>query len=191
MENKSPEGWSSCLLIDVVTSRKGKKPSAVIDHAMKGYDPYILIDELEGNPPRTFTNDAKVPRAKKSDVLLVWDGSIEKCATGLSGAVGSTMVVLTPKNGLNTKYLEYFIRLSKNFITETSTGSGLQHINKNLFKMLEIPLAPDEEQDYIAEKLDVLLAKFKDCQTRLDKIPLILTFSSVYSLRRLFWLFNR
>lgn len=174
MVNKIPNGWTACPLKDVVCSRKGKKPNSVIDHAKKGYDPYILIDELEGNSPRTYTNDSKIPRATEKDVLLVWDGSIGKCASGLSGAVGSTIVVLSPKNGLNTKYLEYFIKRSKNYITETSTGSGLQHINKSLLKTLEIPWPPDGVQKRIADKLDVLLAQVKDAQSRLDRIPQIL-----------------
>jgi len=71
MEIKLPEGWTACPLKDVVSSRKGKKPNSVINHAKKGYDPYILIDELEGNPPRTYTNDPKIPRATEKDVLLV------------------------------------------------------------------------------------------------------------------------
>jgi len=174
MGNKLPRGWTSCPLKDVVSSRKGKKPETVIDYEKKGYDPYLLIDELEGKPTRAFTNDPKVPRSNKKDVLLVWDGSIGKCASGISGAVGSTIVVLSPKNGLNTKYLEYFIKRSKNYIIETSTGSGLQHINKSLLKMLEIPLPSDDQQELIIEKLDILLAKVKNAQSRLDKIPTIL-----------------
>lgn len=175
MENNLPEGWTSCPLKDVVSSRKGKKPATVINHGKKGYDPYLLIDELEGKPVRAFTNDPKVPRAREEDVLLVWDGSIGKCASGLSGAVGSTIAVLSPKKGLNTKFLEYFIRRSKNHILETSTGTGLQHINKSFLKTTEIPLPPNEEdQERIADKLDSLLAKVKDAQSRLDKIPTIL-----------------
>jgi Restriction endonuclease S subunits len=147
----------------------------VISHAKNGYDPYILIDELEGKPVRMFTNDPKVPRARKEDVLLVWDGSIGKCASGMTGAVGSTMAVLSPKNGLNTKFLEYFIRRSKNLILETSTGTGLQHINKNFLKTVEISFPSDEaKQEIIADKLDSLLAKVKDAQSRLDTIPTIL-----------------
>lgn len=175
MEIKLPEGWASSPLKDVVSSRKGKKPATVIDHEKKGYDPYLLIDELEGKPARAYTNDMKVPRSTKKDVLLVWDGSIGKCATGISGAVGSTIVVLSPNKGLNTRFLEYFIRRSKNYILETSTGTGLQHINKNFLKALEIPLPPDEkEQELISDKLDSLLAKVKDAQARLDKLPLII-----------------
>jgi len=175
MGNNLPKGWTSHPLKDVVSSRKGKKPATVIDHEKKGYDPYLLIDELEGKPARTFTNDPKIPRANKEDVLLVWDGSIGKCTSGISGAVGSTIAVLSPKKGLNTKFLEYFIRRSKNRILETSTGTGLQHINKSFLKTTEIPLPPnEEEQKCIADKLDSLLTKVKDAQSRLDKIPTIL-----------------
>src|SRR3989338_5630329 len=174
MENNLPKGWTSSPLKDIVSSRKGKKPATVINHEKKGYDPYLLIDELEGNPTRAFTNDPKVPRANKEDVLLVWDGSIGKCASGMSGAVGSTMAVLSPKKGLNTKFLEYFIRRSKNYILETSTGTGLQHINKSFLKTLEIPLPSEEEQERITDKLDILLAKVKDAQSRLNTIPQIL-----------------
>lgn len=174
MENKLPKGWTLYPLKDVVFSRKGKKPVTVINHEKKGYDPYLLIDELEGKPARAFTNDPKVPRANKEDVLLVWDGSIGKCASGMSGAVGSTIAVLSPKSELNTKFLEFFIRRSKNYILETSTGTGLQHINKNFLKTLEIPLPSEEEQKRITDKLDTFLAKVKDVQSRLEKIPLIL-----------------
>jgi type I restriction enzyme, S subunit len=176
MGNNLPKGWTSHPLKDVVSSRKGKKPATVINYEKKGYDPYLLIDELEGKPARAFTNDSKVPRANKEDVLLVWDGSIGKCASGISGAVGSTIAVLSPKEGLNTKFLEYFIRRSKNRILETSTGTGLQHINKSFLKTTEIPLPSNEEQqERIADKLDSLLAKVNDAQSRLDKIPTILS----------------
>lgn len=176
MENNLPQGWISSPLKNVVSSRKGKKPAAIISHEKKGYVPYILIDELEGKPARAFTNDPKVPRARKEDVLLVWDGSIGKCSSGIIGAVGSTMAVLSPKNGLNTKFLEYFVRRSKNLILETSTGTGLQHINKNFLKTAEISFPSDEkEQKRIADKLDSLLTKVKVSQSRLDKIPQILS----------------
>ena len=105
METKLPKGWTASPLEDVVASRKGKKPDSVINRETKGYDPYLLIDELEGKPIRAFTNDLKVPRSNKTDVLLVWDGSIGKCASGLSGAVGSTITVFSPNNRLNTKFL--------------------------------------------------------------------------------------
>jgi restriction endonuclease S subunit len=174
MMRELPKGWTSFPLKEVVFSRKGKKPSAVIKQKEKGYSPYLLIDELEGKPARAFTNDPKVPRATERDVLLVWDGSIGKCASGLSGAVGSTIAVLSPKEGLNTKFLEYFIKQSKNYILATSTGTGLQHINKNLLKTLQIPLPPEAEQQKIAEKLEKILTQLTFCSNRFKKVKIIL-----------------
>lgn len=124
-------------------------------------------------PIRAYTNDPDIPRATQKDILLVWDGSIGKCCSGLEGAVGSTMVVITPI-GVETKYLEYFIKHSNNFILSTSTGSGLQHINKNFFKMLEIPIAPSAEQKRIVVKLQKILNKVNDAKRRLETVSRIL-----------------
>lgn len=59
---------------------------------------------MEGKPIRTYTNDPKVSIIDESEVLLVWDGSIGKCGSGLKGAIGSTLVGLKPLNGIPTKF---------------------------------------------------------------------------------------
>ena len=46
MLNNLPKGWDSRPLKEMDSPRKGKKPVSVIGHAEKGYDPYILIEEL-------------------------------------------------------------------------------------------------------------------------------------------------
>jgi type I restriction enzyme, S subunit len=129
---------------------------------------------MEGRPVRFYTNDEAVPQVNKEDVLLVWDGSIGKCASGLEGAIGSTLVALTPKGKIPTRFLEYLIRYLNPYIKETSTGTGLQHINKNFFKECIIPIPPLSEQHRIVAKLEALLARVNNSKTRLNKIPAIL-----------------
>lgn len=174
MENNLQEGWSECSLGEILTSKKGKKPSSVINEPKTGYVPYILIDEMEGNPIRNYTNDPKVAIIDESEVLLVWDGSIGKCGSGMSGAIGSTLVGLKALGGIQTKFLEYIIKHQNNFIRETSTGTGLQHINKDFFEICKIPLPPLAEQHRIVAKLDALFDKIESNKKRLDKIPVIL-----------------
>jgi restriction endonuclease S subunit len=135
MENSLPQGWVECSLGKIVTAKKGKKPISVICEPREGYVPYILIDEMEGKPIRTYTNDPKVSIVDESEVLLVWDGSIGKCGSGLKGAIGSTLVGLKVLDKIQTKFLEYTIKQQNNFIKETSTGTGLQHINKDFFEI--------------------------------------------------------
>ncbi len=174
MENNLPKGWIECSIGEILISRKGKKPSSTINEPKEGYLPYILIDEMEGKPVRAYTNDQSVPLVKKNDVLLVWDGSIGKCGSGLEGVIGSTLVALTPQGNIPTKFLEYTIRNVNPFIKETSTGTGLQHINKDFFKECVIPLPPLPEQQRIVEKLDALMARMANSKTRLEKIPTLL-----------------
>ncbi len=174
MENNLKQGWVECCLGDILTAKKGKKPASVINEPKEGYVPYILIDEMEGKPIRTYTNDPKVSIIDESEVLLVWDGSIGKCGSGIKGAIGSTLVGLKALDEIQTKFLEYTIKLQNNFIKETSTGSGLQHINKDFFEICKIPLPPLAEQHRIVTKLDAVLQKAESNKQRLDKIPKLL-----------------
>ncbi len=174
MENNLRQGWVECSLGEILTAKKGKKPSSVIKEPKVGYVPYILIDEMEGKSIRTYTNDPKVSIIDETEVLLVWDGSIGKCGSGMKGAIGSTLVGLKALDKIQTKFLEYTIRLQNNFIKETSTGSGLQHINKDFFEICKIPLPPLEEQNRIVTKLDGVMQKVESNKLRLDKIPKLL-----------------
>jgi type I restriction enzyme S subunit len=168
-----PKGWAATNLSEVVIARKGKKPKILLSEKKDGCIPYILIDEMEGKPIRSFTNDISMPIASEKDILVVWDGSIGKIATGLKGAIGSTIAALTPFL-VETTYLESFIKFSKPYIEQTSRGTGLQHINPDCFWTLQVPLAPLSEQRRIVVKLDRLLHEVNDCKERLDKVPAIL-----------------
>lgn len=174
MANNLQKGWVECSIGEILLAKKGKKPSTTIDEPKVGYIPYILIDEMEGKPIRAYTNDPKVSIVDESEVLLVWDGSIGKCGSGLNGAIGSTLVSLKTLGNIPTKFLEYTIRQQNNFIKETSTGTGLQHINKDFFKLCKILLPPLPEQQRIVAKLDALMLKVESNKQHLNKIPKLL-----------------
>jgi type I restriction enzyme S subunit len=175
MENNLPNGWAECSIGEILLAKKGKKPSTVIDEPRQGYVPYILIDEMEGKSIRTYTNDPKVSIIDESEVLLVWDGSIGKCGSGMSGAIGSTLVGLKPLDEIPTKFLEYIVKQQNNFIKETSTGSGLQHINKDFFEICKISLPPLLEQHRIVAKVHSVKQKIESNNYRLEKLPKLLT----------------
>ncbi len=173
MSNTISKGWISVRLEDIVISRKGKKPDIIYREPAKGRVPYILIDEMEGRPVRYYADDKGLPIASKEDVLVVWDGSIGKCARGLTGAIGSTIVALTPR-GIESRLLEAFIKRSRSIIHQTSRGTGLQHINQKVFWDLEVPIPPINEQHRLLNKLEELLEKVDASEKRLAKILIIL-----------------
>ena len=92
----------------------------------------------------------------------------------MKGAIGSTLVGLKALDKIQTKFLEYTIKQQNNFIKETSTGTGLQHINKDFFEICRIPLPPLAEQDRIVAKLNAVMQKVESNKQRLDKIPKLL-----------------
>lgn len=155
-----PKGWVWVKLADICLYKKGKKPQTLISEYRDGYHPYILIEQLEGRPPKGYTNDSHIPIAKKDDVLMVWDGSIGKCAIGIEGIIGSTLVALSPIK-LGPKYLKYFIDHIKLDIQSHPRGSGLQHVNPEFFWNVPFPLPPLPEQHRI-------VAKVEEFSTRLD-----------------------
>jgi type I restriction enzyme S subunit len=173
MSETLPKGWIATELGQIVLHRKGKKPKSTIQTPKNGYVPYILIDEMEGKAIRAYTDDRTVPIAKEKDILIVWDGSIGKTATGLSGAIGSTIAALTPIV-IPSNFLETFLKLSKPTIEQTSRGTGLQHINQTTFWPLSFPLPPLNEQKRIVAKLDKIMPRIDAVKERLIKVPAII-----------------
>jgi type I restriction enzyme, S subunit len=171
LESNLPVGWTKCKIGDFLLSRKGKKPAYLLGEFKEGYLPYILIDQLEGNPIRNYTNDKEIVIVNKNDVLLVWDGSIGKSGFGFNGALGSTLVALTPLGGITPDFLNYLIKYVNPIIRETSTGSGLQHINKDFLSTCEINLPPLKEQTRIVEKLKLIDAKYYSSKSYVDNLP--------------------
>lgn len=155
---KLPRGWVWTKLENICIHKKGKKPKSAILKRKEGYFPYILIDQLEGKEPKLFTNDKNCPICTKEDVLMVWDGSIGKSAIGIEGAIGSTIVALTPI-GIVPKYLKYFIQFNRPIIQSKSRGTGLQHVNPEFFWNLPFILPPFHEQRRIVAKIEELFTK--------------------------------
>ena len=173
MSRSLPVGWIEATLKDIVLHKKGKKPSKTVPENRNGYLPYVLIDEMEGKQVRAYTKDKNVPVADENDVLIVWDGSIGKTATGIKGAIGSTIAALSPII-VEANFLNAFLQLSKPVIEQTSRGTGLQHINPTTFWPLQFPLPPYNEQKRITAKLDKIMPRIDALRERLDRIPQII-----------------
>jgi len=171
---KLPKGWEIVRLQDMVSYVKGKKPRILSNVYKEGLVPYIDIKAFEKGKIRQYADVESSKLLKEDDILVVWDGARSGLVgIGRTGAIGSTIASLTPRN-VNSKYLFYYLQTKYEFLNSNPRGTGIPHIDPNLFWNIEIPLAPLNEQRRIVAKLEKLLAKVDSCNERLEKIPAIL-----------------
>ena len=174
MSDELPKGWASILLEELVTSRKGKKPAVTKGEPAKGFVPYLDIESIEKGTDRKYAEVASSRLASEKDVLIVWDGARSGWAgQGRPGAIGSTLMALEPL-ACDRDYLYRFLQSQFDQVNTNTRGTGIPHVDPEVFWNIEVPLAPLNEQRQIEAKLEKLLGKVDACQKRLAKIPVLL-----------------
>ena len=103
-------------------------------------------------------------KVRQGDLLFCLRGSLGKCAivSNLNeGAIASSLVIVRPSEVLDPNYLLYYFNssLCATFIERYNNGAAQPNLAaKSLSKFL-IPLASQNEQKRIVEKLDALLTR--------------------------------
>lgn len=169
-----PKGWKEIQLQKIVKTRKGKKPNVLQVTQADGLIPYLDIHAIEKNVSRQFADVQTSRIGTKGDIFIVWDGARSGwVGLGKDGAIGSTITALETLEA-DQHYLFYFLKSQFDYINSNTRGTGIPHVDPNIFNNIEVPLAPTGEQKRIVEKLEKLLGKVEAAQARLDKIPAIL-----------------
>ena len=55
---------------------------------------------------------------------------------------------------MNIKYVLQVINLHRDILRENKVGSAIPHLNKKLFKSIEVPIPPYKEQQRIVETIN-------------------------------------
>lgn len=156
-------------LLNLVSSRKGKMPSAFSQTEKAGYLPYIDIKLFDkGILSRYAKADKKATLVNKQDVLVVWDGArFGLSALGWEGVLGSTIVALQ-SDYLISQFLYYFLQLNFETIQAKPRGVGIPHVEPSLFWNLPIPVPPMAEQKRIVKKIEELFGVIDEQVKRLE-----------------------
>ena len=174
MSDELPKGWKSIRLEDIVTARKGKKPNSTKAAPSNGFVPYLDIQAIEKGTISSYAEAASSRLGTTEDILVVWDGARSGWAgLGRIGAIGSTIMALQPKS-TNRIYIYRWLQSNFHYINTNTRGTGIPHVDPEIFWNLEIPIPPLAEQKRIVAKLEKLLGKVDACQKRLAKIPVLL-----------------
>ena len=117
--------------------------------------------------------DAKTLTAGKftpsNSLLILVDGenSGEVFRTPIEGYQGSTFKRLSIKDDMNTDYVLQVINLHRKTLRENKVGSAIPHLNKKLFKEIEVPIPPYNEQKRIVEAINIT---FKHLDTIMESL---------------------
>jgi type I restriction enzyme S subunit len=90
--------------------------------------------------------------------------SFERCA------IGRGLTAITPKVGINTKYLLYAVRCFVDTLIKQGTGTTFSAVNGQQVSCFAIPVAPTEEQVRIVDKLDELFTDLSAGIAALERV---------------------
>ena len=162
---------------EVVTLKKGKK-ATILNEQTTLSQRYIQIDDLRNDNNLKFTESLNMTEALLDDILIAWDGAnAGTIGYGLSGAVGSTIMVLKKneqyKDKIISDYLGVFLESKSQYLRYHSTGATIPHLNKNILLDLKLELLRTEEQENIICILNVIKRLITKRKCQLEELNLL------------------
>ena len=151
-----PNGWAVVPMQMLCSLTDGEK---LEDKEMPNLDVKYLRGERDF---KTWTNGRYVA-ANSLLILVDGENSGEVFRTPIEGYQGSTFKQLHLNKNMCADYLLYVINLHRKALRENKIGSAIPHLNKKLFKAIEVPVPPYNEQVRI-------VAAISSALNRLDAI---------------------
>jgi type I restriction enzyme S subunit len=107
--------------------------------------PYIDVKFLRGEKVAEMVTSGKF--AKKGNFLILVDGenSGEVFLSSCDGYQGSTFKQLKINN-VYEEYVLLIIQMSRKILRENKVGSAIPHLNKKIFRAIQVSLPPYQEQ---------------------------------------------
>ena len=144
---KLPEGW-------VITSMQTL--CALVDGEKQNGIERINLDVkyLRGEREAKVLTSGKYTAAKTLLILVDGENSGEVFRAPVDGYQGSTFKQLSIHEEMYTDYVLQVINLHRKTLRENKVGSAIPHLNKKLFKAINVPVPPYEEQKRIVNAIN-------------------------------------
>ena len=136
---KLPEGWvitpmqTLCALVD------GEKQNGIERINLD-------VKYLRGEREAKVLTSGKYTAANTLLILADGENSGEVFRAPVDGYQGSTFKQLSIHEEMYTDYVLQVINLHRKTLRENKVGSAIPHLNKKLFKAINVPIPPYEEQ---------------------------------------------
>ena len=147
-----PEGWVIVPMQMLCSLTDGDKVSG---KEMPNLDVKYLRGEREF---KTLTT-GKYVVANSLLILVDGENSGEVFRTPIEGYQGSTFKQLNINENMHADYLLHVINLHRKDLRANKVGSAIPHLNKKLFKAIEVPVPPYNEQIRIVAAINLALGR--------------------------------
>lgn len=95
------------------------------------------------------------------------ENSGEVFQTPIEGYQGSTFKQLAINENMYIDYVLQVINLHRKTLRENKVGSAIPHLNKKLFRAIEVPVPPYEEQVRIVNAVNIAFTTLDEITERL------------------------
>ena len=103
---------------------------------------------------KTLTS-GKYVAANSLLILVDGENSGEVFRTPIEGYQGSTFKQLSINDNMNADYVLQVINLHRKILRENKVGSAIPHLNKKIFRAIEVPIPPYREQQRIVDAINI------------------------------------
>ena len=142
-----PQGWSIAPMQMLCSLVDGDKQSGIERTNLD-------VKYLRGERDAKTLPSGKYVAANSLLILVDGENSGEVFKTLIDGYQGSTLKQLSVKHDMNVEYVLQVINLHKKLLRENKVGSAIPHLNKKLFKAIDVPIPPYKEQQRIIDAIN-------------------------------------
>ena len=144
-----PNGWCIAPMKLLCSLEDGRK-----EENIERFN--IDVKFLRGERKAKSINNGRYVAANSLLILVDGENSGEVFRTPIEGYQGSTFKRLVINENMCEEYLLYVISSHRNVLRENKVGSAIPHLNKKLFKEIEVPIPPVNEQRRIVSAINTL-----------------------------------
>ena len=112
------------------------------------------VKYLRGEHDAKTLSSGKYVAANSLLILVDGENSGEVFKTPIDGYQGSTFKQLPVSKNMNIEYVLQVINLHRKTLRENKVGSAIPHLNKKLFKAIDVPIPPYKEQQRIIDAIN-------------------------------------
>lgn len=144
---KLPEGWAITPMQTLCTLVDGEKQNGIERINLD-------VKYLRGEREAKVLTSGKYTTANTLLILVDGENSGEVFRAPVDGYQGSTFKQLSIHEVMYTDYVLQVINLHRKTLRENKVGSAIPHLNKKLFKAINVPIPPYEEQKRIVNVIN-------------------------------------